>query len=72
VLVPLTDSNNPYSKMMLDLIVDQTPFPSSPLPRRTTQMVEQRMTPGQIAAVVAIVVALGGAIVAGLIRTLQP
>ena len=34
MLVPLTNAENPYSKMMLQLIADQTPFPQTPWPRR--------------------------------------
>ena len=34
MLVPLTQPENPYSNMMLQLIADQTPFPQTPGPRR--------------------------------------
>ncbi len=34
MLVPLTDSSNPYSAMMLELIADQKRYPQSAYPRR--------------------------------------
>jgi hypothetical protein len=46
VLVPLTDKSNPYSSMMLELIADQTPYPSSPLPRRFDEVVRASVRPG--------------------------
>jgi hypothetical protein len=44
VLVPLTDPQNTYTKMMLDLMADQRPFPASPYPRRFTEVVEPSVT----------------------------
>jgi len=46
VLVPLTDKSNPYSSMMLELIADQTPYPSSPLPLRFDEVVRPSVRPG--------------------------
>jgi hypothetical protein len=54
VLVPLTDRSNPYSSMMLELIADQTPYPSSPLPRRFDEAVRPSVRPGRgVGAVIA-------------------
>jgi len=35
VIVPLTDSTNPYTAMMLELIADTKRYPQSPYPRRS-------------------------------------
>ena len=45
MLVPLTDKSNPYSSMMLELIADQTPYPSSPLPSRFDEVVGPSVRP---------------------------
>jgi hypothetical protein len=71
MMVPLTDPQNPYSKMMIELIADQTPFPMSPLPRRTTEMVDSGMSRRQAAGVVAVIVGLGVIVATGAIRALQ-
>ena len=44
MLVPLTDPQNAYTKMMLELIADQKPFPASPYPRRFTEVVDPSVT----------------------------
>ena len=74
MLVPLTDPSNKYSSMMLELIADQTPYPSSPLSRRFAEVDEPSMRPGPIVrSVVTTVVLLAVATVAiGAIRALQP
>ena len=74
MLVPLTDPENPYSKMMLELIADQTPFPRSPLPRRRTEVVDASLSRREragVAAVAGTFAVLAVAITTGAIRGLQ-
>jgi hypothetical protein len=54
MLVPITDPENPYSKMMIELIAEQTPFPQSPLPRRRTDVVNASLTRRQRAGLAAV------------------
>jgi hypothetical protein len=72
MLVPLTDPANPHSKMMLELIADQTPFPRSPYPRQDTELLgpgtSRRYVAGVLAVLVSIFVA---AVVFGAARALQ-
>ena len=74
MLVPLTDPSNKYSSMMLELIADQTPYPSSPLPRRFAEVVEPSMRPGPIvrAVVTTVVIVAVATVLVGAIRALQP
>ena len=75
MLVPVTDPENPYSKMMIELIADQTPFPKSPLPRRRVEPVSEPLSGRQRAGVAVGVAALAAIAVVGtlgVIRTLQP
>ena len=44
MLVPRTDPQNAYTKMMLELIADEKPFPASPYPRRFTEVVDPSVT----------------------------
>jgi hypothetical protein len=71
MMVPLTDPQNPYSKMMIELIADQTPFPMSPVPRRTTEMVDEGMSRRQAAGVLAVIAGLAVIAAMGAIRVLQ-
>ena len=63
MLVPLTDHDNAYSKMMLELIADQRPFPASPYPRRFTEVVSPSMTRRRVAGATTVAI---GALVIGL------
>ena len=64
MLVPLTNAENPYSRMMLQLIADQTPFPQTPWPRRRgLERVDAQLSRGQRFGVVVSSVALAVVIV---------
>jgi hypothetical protein len=72
MLVPLTDPENPHSKMMLELIADQTPFPRSPYPRRETELLEPGTSRRYVAGVLAVLVSIFlAAVVLNAARVLQ-
>jgi hypothetical protein len=72
VLVPLTDPENPLSHMMLEMIADQKSYPSSPVPRRTTEMVDAPRNRGRLAALIAVAGILVLAVAAGFVRAVRP
>jgi hypothetical protein len=74
MLVPLTDRENPYAKMMIDLIADQTAFPTSAYPRRRTEPVEAPLSRRQragVAAAIGAFAAIAIAVTLGAIRAFQ-
>ena len=74
MLVPLTDRENPYAKMMIELIADQTRFPTSPYPRRRTELVDSPLTRRQQAGLVAAIGAFAAIAIAftlGALRAFQ-
>ena len=64
MLVPLTDQSNPYSSMMLQLIADQTPYPSSPLPRRFDEVVRPSVRPAPVVGGVVVSMAVVAPVIA--------
>ena len=75
MLVPLTDSTNPYTAMMLELIANDRRYPASRYPRETTVAafrpssapVSRRRRLALIAVALVGVAAFAAAVVAGLI-----
>jgi hypothetical protein len=53
VIVPLTDSTNPYTAMMLELIADGKRYPQSDYPRRSGKAVAEGRRRGRVVALVA-------------------
>ena len=73
MLVPLTDPTNKYSSMMLELIADQAPYPTSPLPRRSAEAVEptRRSRPILRSVVTTVVVIAVAGVLVGAMRDAQ-
>jgi len=53
MIVPLTDSTNPYTAMMLELIADGKRYPQSDYPHRSRKATARGRGRGRVVALVA-------------------